>query len=166
MIYQFKKGARIGSGVDPQKAGEKIEEIRERDGGIQTEAILAEAKKKRSPLHSAFEWDDTVASHQYRLIQARQLVKALVVCLEEGDEPAYVHIKVDSAGYYQSTEVACRNTDEWSLAHASAISRLQSASVALDQLDRVADRVRRESAGTVKDVRDTVSRAAQQLANA
>ena len=87
-----------------------------------------------------------------------------MVVLEEGDEPAYVHIKVDRAGYYQSTAVACRNIDEWSLAHGSAISRLQSASVALDELDRVADRVRRESSGAVRNVRDTVARAAQQLA--
>lgn len=50
--------------------------IAKRHGGTLTpEQVLAAAKPKSSPLHQHFQWDDTEAAKQYRLIQAGQLIR-------------------------------------------------------------------------------------------
>lgn len=49
--------------------------IREEYGDLTAEAIVSSATSASSVLHSQFEWDDTEAAHQYRLVQARRLVK-------------------------------------------------------------------------------------------
>jgi len=99
MVYQWKSGARFG--VDPQVAHECFETIREKnDGKLQPPAIVKAAKGKKSPLHSVFEWDDTIAGQEHRLWQARQLVACLVVIYETEEkesEPirAYVSLPDD-----------------------------------------------------------------------
>jgi len=162
MIYKFKAGSRV-SGVKAQAVGEELQKLRDRDGRIETLVVLNEAKKKRSPLHNAFEWDDSVAAHQHRLYQARHLIRSMEIIIEDRPEPAFVHIKVNHGGYYQSTEVAVQNVDEWELVRTQAIRHLQSASVSLDVLDQVAVRINHANRGTVKSVRSAVDRAAEQL---
>lgn len=46
----------------------------EHNGMLNTSDVVEEAKSKSNPLHDVFEWDDTKASHQYRLYQARALI--------------------------------------------------------------------------------------------
>lgn len=46
-------------------------------GEIEPAAVVEAARSKKSPLHDRFEWDDSVAGHQYRLQQARHLIKLL-----------------------------------------------------------------------------------------
>ena len=48
--------------------------------------VVSAAKSKRSPLHNAFEWDDSAAAHEYRLSQARHLIRHVVVTMEVGGE--------------------------------------------------------------------------------
>ena len=165
MIYKFRKGSRV-SGIKAQAAGEAIAEIRERDGHIDTEIVLKEASKKRSPLHTSFEWNDKTAGHQYRLFQARQLIKALTVVLDEGNEPAYVHVKIDRENYYQSAEVAARNPEEWEVIRNTALYRLQGAVDSLDVLDRVAARCKPLVSNKARAAKTAVERAHEQLASA
>lgn len=162
MIYQFRKGSRV-SGVKAQAVGETLEQIRERDGILETEAVLKEARKKRSPIHAAFEWDDAAAGHEYRLIQARQMIRAVIVILDDTDEPAYVHVDDGMSRYYQSTSIAANNTDEWSIIRQMALRSLQGAVDNLDRLDAIAKRIEHESRGTVIRSRDAVSEAAKRL---
>lgn len=50
--------------------------IAKRHGGTLTpEQVLTAAKPKSSPLHQHFQWDDTEAARQYRMIQAGQLIR-------------------------------------------------------------------------------------------
>lgn len=49
--------------------------IRDEYGELTAEAIVASATSQNSPIHGEFIWDDTEAAHQYRLVQARRLVK-------------------------------------------------------------------------------------------
>ncbi len=163
MIYQFRRGSRV-AGVSAQIVGDALAELREKHGVLQTETVLMDARRKRSKLHAAFEWDDEIAGHEFRLIQARQLIRSIVVILEDGDEPAYVHINVGDSRYYQSTEVACRNVDEWQLVRETALRSLRGASDNLDRLDAVAHRIEHEKRGDVRRVKTVVQRAAEQLA--
>ena len=49
--------------------------IRAEYGDLTAEAIVYSASSKSSPIHNEFIWDDSEAAHQYRLAQARKLVK-------------------------------------------------------------------------------------------
>ena len=57
-------------------------------GVLRAVDVVREAADPRSPLHDYFQWEDTVAAHQWRLQQARQLVRVCVEYLPYS-EPRY-----------------------------------------------------------------------------
>lgn len=57
-----------------------IRDLAEKNGGILTaETVLDEATSKRSPLHPFFCWDNTKAAHEFRRIQAAELIRRVKV---------------------------------------------------------------------------------------
>ena len=68
------------------------------DGLISPDAVVEAARDPRSALHRFFTWDDSAAAEMYRKVQARQLIRTVVV--REHNEPAlhYVNVKVKVAG--------------------------------------------------------------------
>lgn len=52
-VYGWKSGSRIK--VNAQQAGELFEQLET----VTPETVLEAAKSEDSPIHSAFEWDDT-----------------------------------------------------------------------------------------------------------
>lgn len=79
MVYKWKAYASV-TGLSAQVAGEELERIRRsRNGNMIAADVLKEARKASSPLHCAFEWDDKKAAHHYRLGQASDLIRAVVV---------------------------------------------------------------------------------------
>lgn len=128
MIYEFKQQSSTG-GTDPQAVGEALQELRNKHDGIEPVEVVKMAKRKTSPLHEYFEWDNTVAGAKWRVDQARRLIKAIVIIDPDTqvEEPAFVNVKIDGVQYYQSTHIALHNADEWeSAVHeiASQIARL------------------------------------------
>jgi hypothetical protein len=84
-------------GASPQVIGETLAAIEARNGGIEPQAIVAEAEDKESPLHPLFEWDDTEAAKAHRLRQASEIVRRVHVIhySEEGKKErqiAYVSV--------------------------------------------------------------------------
>jgi hypothetical protein len=84
--------------------------------GLTAYTVLEEARKKHSPLHRDFEWDDGLAAEEYRLGQARKLVRAIVIVGESVDprdaENVWVHTtKTDGSGEYERPSVVVRNPD-------------------------------------------------------
>jgi len=74
-----------------QSAEEIILAMAKKHGAITRDMVLAEAQKKRSPLHPHFCWDDTAAAHEYRLIQAGELIRKIKVTVESaGDKTVRV----------------------------------------------------------------------------
>lgn len=73
---------RVASSISKEKAqkyGEHIQSLIDQNGGkLKTTEVLEDAKKTNSPTHDFFEWDDTKASKQYRLHQARILMSHIV----------------------------------------------------------------------------------------
>jgi hypothetical protein len=63
----------------------ELEKIREANGGLLTRpAVEKAARDPRHPFHSQFEWDDSIAGYEYRLIQAGELIRSVtVVRIEE-----------------------------------------------------------------------------------
>ncbi len=83
----------------------------ENDGLLQPEIVVERARPESSPLHSRFEWDNTVAGHQYRIWQARHLIRVSVELLAGTDEKMNVFVSLspdrerESGGYRIMTEV-------------------------------------------------------------
>lgn len=112
--FEFSEGARFqpGASKDAKAVGEHLEFLRQQfKGELTPEDVLADAKHDNSPLHSFFEWSDTEAAHQYRLQQARGLIRAVVAVYTQPDKPAirtraYVHINEPSAPHYREASHA------------------------------------------------------------
>lgn len=105
-VYKWK--GFVSFGVAAQVAGEELERIRRKyDGRLVQEDIVREAEKVRSPLHKAFEWNNEKAAHLYRLNQAGDLIRNIVVVNvgKGGDKQtirAFVNVGVDDDRHYTS----------------------------------------------------------------
>lgn len=113
--YEFAEGARLQSGAkaeDADAVGQHLELLRVKFKGELTPAdVVDDAKNHNSPLHSFFEWSDTAAAYQYRLQQARGLIRAVVAVIVSDDAPAkrtqaFVHIAEVGAPHYRATDHA------------------------------------------------------------
>jgi hypothetical protein len=72
-----------------------------RRGRLTAAVVVEEAAPADSPLHDEFTWDDAEAGHQYRLVQARALIRSVRIRVIDADPKsetirAFVH--VPSAG--------------------------------------------------------------------
>lgn len=60
----------------------ELERLEELHGRLVPRVIVDAARDPRSPLHSFFEWNDSVAAEKYRLLQAAHLVQHVKVTVE------------------------------------------------------------------------------------
>ena len=58
---------------------DEIKRLAKIHGYITPEIVLSAAKPKSSPLHSRFCWDDTTAANEYRILQAKELIRRIQV---------------------------------------------------------------------------------------
>ena len=97
--------------VKAQVVGEHLENIREFNAGELTPAaIVDDAKRKNSPIHACFEWNNTKAAHQHRLYQARMMVQHVKVRIDSKPEAptvrAFVRIEREEQNFFTSVEDA------------------------------------------------------------
>ena len=81
---------------------DELEEIRSKFGGVlYPHEVVNYARNESAALHGMFEWDDTVASENYRVWQARKLIKVFVRVLPSNaiEYPVYVSLKQDRYNY-------------------------------------------------------------------
>jgi hypothetical protein len=68
----------------------ELQKISKSNGGLLLpENVVEKAKDIKNPLHSYFEWDDKKASDEYRLYQARNLIRVSVQYLSENPQEPY-----------------------------------------------------------------------------
>lgn len=107
-VYDFRQGRTIKN-VDPQQAGRELERLREAHGSLTADIVLEAATDPESPLHNAFEWDDSAAAKQHRLNQARRLIVSLRVLNSPTAKPtvAFVSVRTPDKGrtYMPTIEV-------------------------------------------------------------
>jgi hypothetical protein len=58
---------------------EQLEHIRSQYGRLTPRLIVDEARNPDHPLHTRFEWDDSVAGEKWRREQARALIRSVAV---------------------------------------------------------------------------------------
>ena len=73
---------------------EELERIYNTDGVLTPAAVVDDARPEDAPLHSRFEWDDSVAGEQYRMVQARQLIRSVRVTVQPQPEASPVQVRV------------------------------------------------------------------------
>ena len=73
---------------------EELERIYNTEGVLTPAAVVDDARPEDAPLHSHFEWDDSVAGEQYRMVQARQLIRSVKVTVQPQPEAAPVQVRV------------------------------------------------------------------------
>lgn len=76
----------------------ELKRIAEENAGIlRAEDIVEAAKPETSPLHSRFEWDDSEAAKQYRLYQARNMIRVSVEYIGDTKQMSrvFVSLKTD-----------------------------------------------------------------------
>lgn len=155
-VYTWRGGAHVPAGLSPETVGPELTKLMGKEGRVTAEQLLASARSPKSPLHVWFLWDDTEAAHQYRLSQARSLIRSVQIKVISTGEvrPLAVHIRhvteqevADSrdraeserrSGYYRSADALPSNKVELISALADARSRVASAQTAVEQLMRIA----------------------------
>lgn len=95
---------------------QEIERLQKKYGGLlKAPDLVKEAKSPSSPVHDCFEWDNSAAAYNWRLEQARHLIRVYVTVID-ADGPkecrAFVSLSADRAtgGGYR-TMVSVLNDD-------------------------------------------------------
>lgn len=93
VIYAVTPGARLRGGkAAAEIVGRELESIDRERGQISADSVIDRARTPGTALnawdHAAhyFEWDDTVAAEEHRREQARQLIRAVTIRVESGDQ--------------------------------------------------------------------------------
>jgi len=76
--YGWKDGARTKR-LDIEAVIPVLQRLEIKHGALTPEDVLTEARKRTSPLHGFFTWDDTEAARQWRLAEARELIRSVTV---------------------------------------------------------------------------------------
>ena len=93
-----------------------LEDIEKRYGEVSNEVLEREAADLEHPLHSWFEWDDSIAGRKYRLEQAARIIRASkFISYRLKGEPAvplrrYISFPTNE-GRYVSRAVAMKTLD-------------------------------------------------------
>lgn len=74
--------------MDAKVVGPYLEEMSSKaNEQLTPKMVVDDARSPTSPLHPAFQWDDKAAAEEFRLSQARQMIRTLRVTYEKSSEP-------------------------------------------------------------------------------
>jgi hypothetical protein len=110
-IYKWRPGSTFKA--DAQEAGEFLEELREKNGGVlTTTAVYEAAQDQDSPLHDDFEWDVEKAARAHWRERARDVMRHLAVVRIKTQKapsgvPAFMSVNVTQGkrGYVSADQV-------------------------------------------------------------
>lgn len=63
-----------------------IRKLYEQHGELTAGMVVQSARPKNAPLHPYFEWDDKAAAEEFRLEQARSMIRRVTFVIEDEDE--------------------------------------------------------------------------------
>jgi hypothetical protein len=114
MVFKFRQGAHLKG--DAQQVGTALMAIREKRGHLTAPDVVEEARPKKSALHQYFEWNDASAAEQYRLEQARHLVRSVIITQtdEHGDiRPirAFAKVTTEDINSYEPIHVVLNDAE-------------------------------------------------------
>jgi hypothetical protein len=124
---------------------EELTQLAFKNGGcLRPEIVVQEARRKTSPLHGCFEWDDREAASEYRLWQARELLAQYWVVDTVSQEKVRLLLSLTSdrpakAGYRFSKDVLANPEQrrEWLLMAIADLETWRTSYAALSELKPV-----------------------------
>ena len=119
----WRRGAQT-KGIDPLKAYNALERVREKNKGLTDDAIVEAAKPKNHVLHKWFEWDDSVAANEHRRSQARTLIRSFEVEYVEQPELKTRAYEVETKSHKPEQSRTVYTTTEEVLANQESRDRL------------------------------------------
>jgi hypothetical protein len=145
--FAFRRGSRVKG--DPERIAEWLAELYEDQGGELRPAVVVEAARPpESPGHVLFEWDDAIAAHRYRLIQARTIIRSIEVVTVPASqpsggaiahEPVYVYVPRGDDGVYRRVDDVITRPDEYAAALAALMAKHDALARSVDALKRRAE---------------------------
>jgi len=126
--YAWKPGSRFK--IAPDVAGHELEACADEQGYINPQLVVDHARDEHSPIHTLFEWDDSIAANEHRKATARCIAGCLVTVVRRIEsEPvfveadierlpaqivtrAFVHVDTEMGSGYRSIRAALSNDTE------------------------------------------------------
>ena len=109
----------------------ELETIRKNHGGVLRAADVVQfARNPKTELHDRFTWDDNKAAEEYRLWQAREIIRVAVTIIPRANNAlhrAYVSMMADrqaDGGGYRSIHVVLSNPTQRALLLQEALAEL------------------------------------------
>lgn len=100
----------------------EVNRLYRESGGVSASQLVEAARPKKSPIHDAFQWDDSKAAAEHRLLQARQWIKRVKIIVEDKAETV-VHVPAVTVagekikeGVYKPIIHVVSNANEYALA--------------------------------------------------
>lgn len=92
----------------------ELTRIYEKNNELTPDQVVAEATPERHPLHGRFEWNDAVAGHEYRKVQAAELIRSVKLVYREtpAGEPVKVRAFVSASSDAGSKQQAYHPTEK------------------------------------------------------
>ena len=111
-----------------------------KSGRLHPEDVVIEAEDESSALHDNFEWDDEVAGHEYRIEQARHLIRVVARPLDVGGKAfsTRVFLRLPGETGYRTTVDVMTEPESRALALASALEELARVRVKYAHLQELA----------------------------
>lgn len=152
----------------------EVQRIYDERGEVRATEVERRARRKSSPLHPCFNWDDTSAAYEFRLMQARTLIRTVKVQVE-GRQVPLVHvprIEMDEPegdsreGTYKPVSLVVRVEDEFTRAWREAVTRLDAAYRAVKEIADEANGVDEAFERAALKSMDDIGRARRRLERA
>ena len=103
-------------GVSAQTAYDVISGLQE-EGKREASDLVNASRPEDAPLHSLFEWDDSIAAERYREEQARYIIRHVCVVQEDEEKesvPVRAFFQIDSeSGDYEPTIVIMNDEEKY-----------------------------------------------------
>ena len=95
MIYKWRNRSYP---VTAQVAGEVLSTIEQEEGALTPKSIVERSREKSAALHNCFEWNNKKAAEGFRVQQARELIRHLIVVTEqeERETRAFINYQGDN----------------------------------------------------------------------
>ncbi|HAZ61006.1 MAG TPA: hypothetical protein DCY89_05470 [Gammaproteobacteria bacterium] len=82
----------------------ELSRIADATGALTPALVVEAATDPESPLHDAFDWDDSAAAHKYRLVQARSMIRSVRFVRGDIVHHEYTNVLVERSPMYVRTE--------------------------------------------------------------
>lgn len=140
--------------IPAQTVGELCEKLQESETGLTPSSFVDASRDPESPTHSMIEWRDDVAAEAYRIEQAANIIRSIVVIQEDTDpvekDRGFV-VTPGGKSVYVSMQSALNN-EEWKehllaqarkdmIAFKAKYRRIAELAAVIDEMDKITSRV-------------------------